>query len=276
MKTLDGAFKKIYGEELAKYGFKKIKGRQPYFGRLIGDEIVQVITYMNNYCLQQGYKEFTVYGGVATVYRQELTLNEPPRNNGWIKTNVKIYARTNPDTYDENFAKKIFSFFYKQQDKASLEEAVRYSLEITKQIMLPEFNKITDLNTCMDYFYKLNLAKNIYDDKETFGNNITNNYYDEGLLHLKVENQETYISRQQVSYEKMILETEQDMITGRIGLTKEDFEKSKRSSCKAMQSQIEKFKYIINNPTALEKVNQELERRKIENTKRLREYGFDI
>lgn len=84
MKTLDGVFKMIYGDELAKYGFQKIKGRQPYFIRLINGEILQVITYINDYCLQEGYKEFTIYGGVATVYRQKLTLNEPPRNNNWL------------------------------------------------------------------------------------------------------------------------------------------------------------------------------------------------
>jgi|GEM_PF-3817254 len=31
MATFGTTFKRIYGEGLKKYGFKKIKGRQPYF-----------------------------------------------------------------------------------------------------------------------------------------------------------------------------------------------------------------------------------------------------
>jgi hypothetical protein len=44
--TFDTAFKRVYAEELASYGFKKIKGKRPYFVRMIGDELqrsVQVV-----------------------------------------------------------------------------------------------------------------------------------------------------------------------------------------------------------------------------------------
>ena len=44
MMGLNTAFKKVYGELLEPYGFKKLKGRNPYFVRMVGDEIVHVIT----------------------------------------------------------------------------------------------------------------------------------------------------------------------------------------------------------------------------------------
>lgn len=272
MKTLDGAFKKIYGEELAKYGFQKIKGRQPYFVRLIGDEIVQVITYVNDYCLQEGYKEFTIYGGVATVYRQELRLNESPRNNNWINTNRQIYLRTNPDTYDEKFLKETSSFLYEKQNETSLEQAVKYSLEITKQIMIPEFDKITDLNTCMDYFYKLHQKNILYD----FNKEIADNYDNEGLLNVRTFTLETFIEKKDIQYQIYINELEQLMESGKIPYNIEWLKKEEEESYERMQTQIEIFKKIVTNPDILESVEQKLERRKIENTKRLREYGFDV
>ena len=57
MKTLGTAFKQVYGEALKEYGFKKIKGKYPYYVRLIGDEIVHVITYAARPKTREGYKE---------------------------------------------------------------------------------------------------------------------------------------------------------------------------------------------------------------------------
>ena len=88
MTSINTIFKRVYGEALAPYGFVKIKGRQPYFVRMIGDEILQVITYMNEWCSKQFYKAFDIYCGVATVYRQRLNLERSPlENSNWFKTN---------------------------------------------------------------------------------------------------------------------------------------------------------------------------------------------
>ena len=43
MVTLNTVFKQVFGEGLKEDGFVKIKGRQPYLVRVIGDEMIQVI-----------------------------------------------------------------------------------------------------------------------------------------------------------------------------------------------------------------------------------------
>ena len=52
MKSLATAFKEVYGEALKEYGFKKVKSKYPYYARMVGDEIVQVM----NIAKDNGYK----------------------------------------------------------------------------------------------------------------------------------------------------------------------------------------------------------------------------
>jgi hypothetical protein len=68
--TLKSAFTKVFGEALEPLGFKKVKSRYPYYARLVNDEIVQVITIVS-----RPDDQFEILGGIATIYRQELSLD---------------------------------------------------------------------------------------------------------------------------------------------------------------------------------------------------------
>ena len=108
MKTLGTAFKQVYGEALKEYGFKKIKGKYPYYVRLIGDEIVHVITYKEEWCIGTNYKAFVVLGGVATIYRKILTFEESPKNNEeWLISNAGVYCKLHPFSDDEEYIKRL-------------------------------------------------------------------------------------------------------------------------------------------------------------------------
>ena len=130
MKTLDAAYKEIYGENLKKYGFVKLKGRQPYFVRLIGEEIVQVITYINEWCEKKGCKAFTILCGVATVYRERLTLDwSPTKNTDWLISLRQIYAYSTYPNIDKEYSKSIDSFIYRDGDEASIYNALNNSFD---------------------------------------------------------------------------------------------------------------------------------------------------
>jgi len=73
--TFDTAFKHLYAKELAPYGFQKIKGRRPYFVRMVGDEIAHVISYRNSWSMRP-YKNFIVLWGIATVYRRRINFEK--------------------------------------------------------------------------------------------------------------------------------------------------------------------------------------------------------
>ncbi len=81
--SLNAVFKKVFGEALEPLGFKKIKGRQPYFVRVVeGGEIIHVITCREERSSQSKHKEFDIECGVATVYRESIDLTISPKRNG--------------------------------------------------------------------------------------------------------------------------------------------------------------------------------------------------
>ncbi len=277
MKTFNSAFKQVYEGVLSEYGFRKIKGKYPYYVRLIGDEIVHVITYASRPAMKEGYKGYCVYGGVATVYRHSLDLNMAVRYNfEWFKSAQEYYANNN--TYEESRKNRnrwnIFT--YKSDDETSLIESLEYSLEVTKEIMLPILDKVTDLKTCVEYYETYNESNLcLYTDKN-FGQLYANNWYNEGLLNAKVYSVEEYIEKRKKKLAKAIENDIYMIKIGKSGFTEETYEKEKNEMYEWMLERIEKFKSIMNNPNEYDRVMKEMERRKEFNTGLLRNYGFEI
>ena len=80
-KSLQTEFVKYYKEKLEPLGFKKVKGRQPYFVRVVNDEILHIFTFMSVSSTEFGYKAFDLMCGIATVYRKEINFSIPPSQN---------------------------------------------------------------------------------------------------------------------------------------------------------------------------------------------------
>ena len=275
MTSINTIFKRVYGEALAPYGFVKIKGRQPYFVRMIGDEILQVITYMNEWCSKQFYKAFDIYCGVATVYRQRLNLERSPlENSNWFKTNSGLYVKSNPYDYDSEYLKEISENLYKSDDEESMICAVKHSFEATEKIMLPILNDIKDLDSCMEHFYKFNLNRMILGSDNDFGNGFPTGFYNEGLLHLKTYTLDNFKERKEIDYNKGVAEVKRDIEIGKIKFTQKDFEKRNILQQEAIQKQVNNFDMLINDPEENKKAMEELERRKNANMDALRGYGF--
>jgi hypothetical protein len=60
---------------------------------------------------------------------------------------------------DFEFMKKICRFSYKKNDEKSMLDSMRYALGITNQLLLHEISKVTDLDSCIKYYYIFNDAK---------------------------------------------------------------------------------------------------------------------
>ncbi len=258
--TLNAAFKQVFGEALEPLGFKKIKGRQPYFVRLIGDEIIHVITYMS-----QPDKRFIIIGGVATVYRQFISLDQSPRNNSnWLRSNWQFFKELHPSDKNTKYSfKDIYEFYYSDE---TLVGEIKYSLEVTKDIMLPIFNKIVDLDSCVEYFDKFKLYMQLYDEKTNFGNKYVNNFYNEGLLYLKIDDQDNIIRK---------LEERLNIIS--YNVEKKRFEYTQKD-CDDISQKLENLKKIkpFNVSELFAKELLELQQRKTLNTEILHSYGLDL
>ena len=215
--SLKTVFNQVFGEGLAPLGFVKIKGRQPYFVRLIGDEILHVIAYSNESSQNPSYKEFDILGGVATVYRHHIALdNSPIDNTRWLIGNLDFYRKSNPfdsKETDNAMFRKLYSYAYKADDYESMLGAVQYSLKMTEEFMLPVLNEVVSLNSCIEYFSKYCLNLGVPSDLETFGNNNPNNMHSEGLLLVKTNTRKKRVNLFEIldnpdKYAKVLAELE--------------------------------------------------------------------
>ena len=194
MKSLATAFKEVYGEALKEYGFKKIKGKYPYYVRVIGDEIVHVITFAPQSKRINGYKEYDVYAGIATVYRHCINLDLPVlQNSNWMNSLLEFYKNNNPymDATEWNKAfKKWYTFSYEENNEISLIDSLKYSLEVTKEVILPALDEVNNLNKCVSFLEKHDSTMlRLYDD-EIFGLKYCSGEYNEGLLNVLLFNVE--------------------------------------------------------------------------------------
>ncbi|MDR1674308.1 MAG: hypothetical protein LBR54_02520 [Oscillospiraceae bacterium] len=274
MTSLNTVFKNVFGQALAPLGFVKIKGRQPYFVRVVpGGEIIHVITYRNEWCFDSGFKAFDILGGVATVYRQSIDLTWTPSDNvNWFSSNWFFYSQSNPWNDDpesefRKFRKSIYRFPYLADNEESLLYAVEYSLRISENIILPILDKATTLDACVDYFYRFNLHMSIYDD-ENLGNDNPNNYCNEGLLLIKTNNKEGVIK----ALEGYISSIAYQLKRGNGELFRFTQEFYNEELKKLEKLKLEK----TFNPKMFTKELAELERRKAANTETLRSYGLDL
>ena len=280
MKTLGTAFKQVYGEALKEYGFKKIKGKYPYFVRLIGDEIVHVITYKEEWCIGTNYKAFVVLGGVATIYRKILTFEESPKNNEeWLISNAGVYCKLHPFSDDEEYIKKIMKFEYENRNEDSLMETIKYSWNITEKNILCALNETKSLKSCTKFFnkFKPNLTK-VYAD-EKYVKKWSGGKYNEGLLNVKVYGSvgyNEYVEDMRNIFDKYN-ENEMYLIkTGISGLTIEDYKNNFNMREERLNELLKSYEKLVNDSQWQIKVEEELEYRKKANQAILQNFGLKL
>ena len=240
--TLESAFIKVFGEGLEALGYKRIKGRYPYLVRNIGDEIFHVITYIEEQSFDPHKKQFMIVGGVATVYRRSIDLSiSPKRNTNWLMDNCWIYSRlhswnNDPQSEFRKFRDQI-SHFYCSIENEKMEQDMQYAFEITKNIMLPILNNVTDIDSCIEYHHQIGLLLQLFDDSM-----IPNNNYNEGLLYIKTNDKTIFTERMKNAVSDFAI-------------------REKRF-----------FERIYTEPGLYQKIQLELEKRKSSNITRLKSY----
>lgn len=277
---------KIYKEGLEPLGFVKIKGRHPYFVRVVEGEIIQVISFRkvpghvticegNTGYYHPELDEIEVFGGIATVYRRLIDLTGTPINNhAWMKTHREMYISGHWGECDKEFLNQIKGYIYKADEEGSMYEAGRLSLEMTKKIFIPIFDKVTNLNECIEYLEDYTTCMYLGDDRKYGWNDVDFGYNEnnEGLLYIKTRHQEDFV-------EKTLKRCENQYKGFRksgFNYTEEEYEeKYKRAKANCIKK-AEIRDRILNTPEIYENAMKELERRKKANIETLRSYGLDV
>ena len=208
---VDKSLKAAFKETLEPHGFKKVKGRYPHFVRMATPEIIQVINYRLEQALspQLEEKRFEVYCAVGSIYRPEINLNRSVyASMDWIHTTMPhmyMKAKRNEITVYENEQPGI-DYIIKKGDEASLREQIAFAMTGIEHYIIPAFNKVVDLKTCVDYL-------ELYDRGELF---VWFENGDKFILPAKYPDKESYSKKIQKDCETMKKEVEQDILDGRI------------------------------------------------------------
>ncbi len=270
MMSLNTAFKKVYGEALEPYGFKKVKGKYPYFARVIGEEIVHIITCVNCTMIVPGkYKAFDIECGVETVYVTKINFDKRPGYNDWMKDNLTIYRRTHPEAPPQERFNELYEYVYDSTDENSLTGALKKSFEHVKEIMLPHLDEIRDYKACIEHYNHYSGQLFIHED---FWNRNKYADHNDGLLNFKVFTAEEYSNRERNRFKEANKRDLQYVKEGRMSM--EEFESQREDHDRRIKADVEVFEKYANNEEYHKILMEELESRKRENTERLREYGL--
>lgn len=244
---------KEFESSLRAYGFQRAKGRQPYYIRVTpGGEILHVIAfYEDKKAVTHDNKiAFDIMGGIATVYRRELTFSKNVRTNlNWMRSNGWIMANYKRLMPEYEFSQMILRDdyrFYCERTPEAITNEIQHALEITKQILLPLMDQIVNIEACIKYRHILGMTMHTYyaEPANNFGNDRPNDFYNEGLLYFLLD---PYIFRSANPFPSGEFELK----------------------C------YEAFEKIQNDHNLLERVKEELKRRKSQNIESLLSYGID-
>ena len=136
--TVNAAFDIIFSEALKPLGFKKIKLRQQYYIRVIDEEILHIIG------IHDMKSHLSVFGGIATVYRENLCLDRPFRQNeNWLKSAMHFYVKWHVS--NQPLDSQIQSGFQYQKEIApqSIIEATKHALDAAVTWILPVLDQVT-------------------------------------------------------------------------------------------------------------------------------------
>ena len=187
---VDKSLKAAFKETLEPHGFKKVKGRYPHFVRMATPEIIQVINYRLEQALspQLEEKRFEVYCAVGSIYRPEINLNRSVyASMDWINTthlDMYVKAKYNGIPVYENEQPGV-DYIIKKGDEASLREQIAFAMTGIEHYVIPAFDKVVDLKTCVDYL-ELYAFSNLYISRKTECNG------DVFILPAKYPNKESY------------------------------------------------------------------------------------
>lgn len=273
--SLNAAFVKVFGEALVPLGYKKIKGQQPYFVRIVNNEIIHIVSIAKKRHGQKiGGKTFDILCGVATIYRGEIDFNINPEDS-WLQSVCDIYTKSHNNDLDMEYRASIMGFDYdtpiphilknvdveSTADKSEMFDSMQKALDATMRVVLPIFNDVTDLMSCEKYFSIVMQPENL-----------SFQYKGEGLFLLKLFSSAEELCQFKESEALRELKG-REIICNKAG---GDFSPEIKVFEDRREERREYWLDAFNETKLLGKGAVELERRKAANTEILRSYGLEL
>lgn len=248
-------FKEIYTSELSKDGFVLLKTKTLCVGKLVNDEILQVISYEHGYDGGVGTEcTFHITAGIGTIYKGCYDLNdtELPLWMDWISNH---YHYDNLKSYDvQTFERLSVGYSYYSCDEGNMKSEIRKSLQDVKHYLIPIFNKMKNLQDCIDCMDHCNNLP-LFDLNLELSDN---NPYD-GIVNYVVFNKQSFQEFNKNKLERELLRIRQLSLDDQ--RTSLMIEKTKES----YDSLINRFITTKNDHKKMKLISEELSRRKKSN-----------
>lgn len=279
--TLETAFKNAFGEALEPLGFQCV--RDDLFVKVIGGEILQVVTYSDNSFLvgEKGVKSFAVCTKMSTVYECPSEVKEhgyfwptPYLNN--------IYKDMHPEKKDDELDKKMFTIVYAPNDSADIIRAVEEALSYTMQIAIPYYRRVTDMPSYLLINREIGATgAYIYMFENCRNNGYLEKQAKDELLYVKSRYSGDFLEflRSEQDYTKMVTAVKARGFSSMghpYPRYKEPYSKYHDDYIKGAKAQRELLDSILNDPELCELIDKELERRKAINTETLTQMGIKL
>ena len=265
MKSIKTIFNEVYSEGLAEYGFKKVPGKYPYFARMVGEEIIQVITYRTVSGRFPELREFVLLSGVITVYRDSLKFDIAP--DFMLDQYGSFWAVTKELDYSDVYMS------YCKKKESHMNQIVEKSLESCKKYIIPVLDEIKSLQDCLEYYIKYNYygQTDIHDYfSEDFIKNGTDN--SENMLFYKCCDEYRCKELLKEKYDKLISFKEKWICSAQ----SEDVRAARIETLEHLKDGQKKrlilVDQIYNDKNKMEYIQRVLEERRQRNTEELRRY----
>ena len=212
---------------------------------------------------------FEIVGGVASVYRQFLSLDRNPKqNDDWLQ-DIFYYYRSLYFFYGEEKYNYIRNSTFYAGDK--LETEMSRALVITKKLINELFDKVNSLEKIIEFnsFFNYDIRICHTDD---FGNCYPVNYCNEGLLLIKCFDLDAYTIFNNKKSEISLLESKHQIARG--VFSEDKYPEFVKESEKYRIESLELYKEVLADKEWIQNAMKELEMRKQENTDLLKQYNI--
>ncbi len=265
MKSIKTIFNEVYSEGLAEYGFKKVPGKYPYFARMVGDEIIQVITYRTLSDNHPDFREIVLLSGVITVYRDSLKFDFPP--DGMTDQYGEFMSTVSNIGYSD-----IYMSYCKKKESHMI-QIVEKSLENCKKYFIPVLEGIKTLRDCLEYYieYKFYRQMDIHDyfSEDFIKNGMDNS---EGMLFYKCCDEYRCKELLKKKYEKAVALEEKMILSAENELVRVERSEALERLKKACEKKMSIIDQTYHDKEKMEYIQSILEERRQRNTEELRRY----
>ena len=176
--TLKSAFTQVFGEALEPLGFVKLKKtKEPCYVRIVGDGIINVITYRTLSAYKTSYKNVEMRLGILSLYNPELIFLDNPtfslyclhtfyNSDYYRELGIKPKKETidnvidfecklwdinknifsDPEVRKSEFDNRIGNCLCSTSDSGILLRALNNTCDVIKDVVLPIMEKIKDID----------------------------------------------------------------------------------------------------------------------------------